>query len=165
MSSKQDDVMKKVRNKMGGLLLLGMTSMGACELSMAEYYVSAFDHGDAFEQLMERNSTSANQILSKSRSDNNYADQNNLCVSQILSTEFSSAISSCEKAISNVPTRDAYEMRKKKSIMYANLAVAKALEGDRNGALVDLKKSMELYSQNKNASKNYDRLISFELAD
>ena len=64
-----------------------------------------------------------------------------------------------------MPTRDAHEMRKKKSIMYTNLAVAKALEGDRNGALVDLKKSMALYSQNKNASKNYDRLTLFELAD
>lgn len=161
---------RKVSNKMGGLLfsyaILGMATIGASEVSLAEYYVSAFDHGDAFEQLMERNSVSANQVLSNSTlASTNYADQNNLCVSQILSTEYTSAINSCEKALSNVTSRNIHDMRKQKSVISTNLAVAKALEGDRTGAIADLRNSMELYGRNKNASKNYDRLISFELAD
>ena len=158
--------MKYMQKKIGVLMLTGMASIGVVEKSLAEYYIAAFDNGDAFEQLLEKDSKAAQSVLSKNGvSQQDYADLNNLCISQILSTDYVVAIDSCEKAISMVPGRSVHNTRLQKSQIYTNLAVAKALAGDTGGAMADLKTSLSINKRNKNASKNYDLLASFELAD
>ena len=162
----RDDVMNRLKNKVKVLMIFGMATVGISEKVSAEYYISAFDSGDAFNQLMDRDSTAAQQVLSKSRlAHHDYANSNNLCVSQILSTEYAVAIDSCEKAIAKVPSRTSYNTRTKKSHIYTNLAVAKALYGDRDGAMIDLRKSLALDRRNTNASQNYDLLSQYQLVN
>ena len=166
MTTLKDEKKTNLRKKIIAVTLTAVTTIGAFESSFAEYYVSAFDHGKAFSQLMNKNGSAAKEKfpnLTELKSD--YADNNNLCVSQILSAEYPAAISSCESAIESMPPRSNYQIRSDKSHIYTNLAVAKALMGNGEGAIADLKRSLDLNKSNKNASRNYDRLLSFQLAD
>jgi len=157
---------KNMRKKITAITVLGMTTVGAIEASYAEYFVSAFDHGKAFDQLMEGDIGAASAELQDRKAKRvSYADGNNLCVSQILSADYGAAIDSCEEAIRKTPRVTIHNTHNFKADIYSNLAVAKAMMGDNEGALADLKLSLSLNRKNENAIKNYDRLLSFQLAD
>jgi len=158
--------MNKFQKKISALICFGITSVGINQTTQAEYYVAAFDHGAAFTQLMDRDSETAKTRLSEDMSlSPDYADTNNLCVNQILTNEYSKAIDSCQKALEKVPDSNRHTIRIHRSQVQANLAVAKAMAGDRAGAIVDLEKSLSIYGRNKNATKNYEFLTAYALAD
>jgi hypothetical protein len=158
--------MKYLSKKLRYIVIIGLLSMAVSGSAFADYYISAFDDGQAFNSLIRGDVETAMKKLNQTGSKNlGYADINNLCVGQVLSKETAGAVQTCLVALDKVGPNILYKERSSmKSAIYSNLAVARALNGDKVGAIEAVRLSIRLNGRNKNALKNYELLKVNQLA-
>ena len=92
-----------------------------------------------------------------------FLELNNLCVLELLVKDFSSAIESCETALGKSTSTRGIGFGAKKKVeasIHSNLAVAKALSGDLEGAEKELEMALSLNSLDSNAKANLEWLES-----
>ena len=95
-----------------------------------------------------------------------FLELNNFCVLGVLVEDFSAAIESCEAAIKlSAKSREIGFFSKKKVLasIHSNLAVAKALSGDAEGAENELQMAITLNSRDGNVKMNIEWLESSNL--
>ncbi|MFT7686874.1 MAG: hypothetical protein ACI9FB_002222 [Candidatus Azotimanducaceae bacterium] len=158
--------MKFLSKKLRYLGILGLLTMTISGSAFAEYYISAFDNGKAFNSLIRGDVEGAMKKFSQTGDRKlSYADINNLCVGQVLSKETAGAVGTCLSALDKVGPSILYKERSSmKSAIYSNLAVARALNGDKVGAIEAVRFSIRLNGRNENALKNHELLMSNQLA-
>ncbi len=147
-------------------LVLALTTAGTLLLShnvSADYRVTAFGEATAYNALMSADAETAKSIFArKSVAKLDFTALNNLCVTQILSSEYTAAIATCKSALEDVETDltipSATEKAAKADIL-SNMAVAKVMSGDLAGAVTDIELAASLDGYDRNVSSNYE-LIS-----
>jgi hypothetical protein len=148
------------------LLALTLASSFATSGALADYRLTAFSDTIGFQALLKKDLTKAEAIFSsRSLKNMDYFEANNLCVAQILLEQYDVAITSCSSALEKSKFSVELGFRKEKvalAAVYSNMAVAKVMSGDTDGANVDLEMALSLNEKDGNANINYD-LISTNL--
>ncbi len=139
------------------IALLGML---ASNLAAAEYKLTAFGAAKAYSALIKQDVESARAMFRfTSTVEMDFAEANNLCVTEVLEEDFEAAVAACELALDRVelePYISVLSGNAAKASIYSNLAVAKALAGDLSTASSYLELSLSLNSKDENALSNYD---------
>ena len=129
-----------------------------------EYRLSAFADVSGYAQIKSNNIEEAKEfIVARSGKKMDFLELNNLCVLELLVKDFSSAVESCETALIKSTSTRAIGFGAKKKVaasIHSNLAVGKALNGDLEGAKIELEMALSLNSFDKNAKANLEWLAS-----
>ena len=129
-----------------------------------EYRLSAFADVSGYAQIKSNNIEEAKEfIVARSGKKMDFLELNNLCVLELLVKDFSSAVESCETALTRSTNTRAIGFGAKKKVaasIHSNLAVGKALNGDLEGAKIELEMALSLNSFDKNAKANLEWLAS-----
>jgi len=148
------------------LLAIALASTFSTSGALADYRLSAFSDTAGFRALVKKDTAKAKETFaSRKLEDMDYFEANNLCIAQILLEEFDEAIESCSTALELVETSSELTVSNERvaiAAVYSNLAVAKAMAGDKLGASADLEIALSLNGKDDNARINYD-LISTNL--
>jgi len=135
-------------------------------IAMAEYKLTAFGDSTAYAALIEKDVETARAKLKFiSTQEMDFADANNLCVTEVLEENFEAAVTACELALERVELEPYISLLSESSVkasIYSNLAVVKALAGDFSAASDYLELSLSFNDEDANALSNYD-LISATL--
>lgn len=154
----------KARSRIASLFVAGALSLTAASSALAEYRLTAFGNTMGYRTLI-----SAKVEDIQSRFDGvairglNHFEANNLCVAQILLKDFEEAISTCTEAISKTEKAFAVNpmaINSATASIYSNMAIAKAMSGDKISAIKDLELALSFNKQDKNVNTNYDQLSS-----
>jgi len=144
------------------LSVVGLGSLLAAGTASADYRVAAFGYSSEYDAILSKDVDTAMSIFSnRSLGRLDFVESNNLCVTQILAKEFGAAVASCDAALRKVGSDKSVGIVKQRSAMasiHSNLAVAKALSGDIEGASAELEKALSLNSRDANAVANYSEL-------
>lgn len=148
--------------RIASLFLTGVLSIAATSSALAEYRLTAFGDTLGYRSLI---SVDVEGIQSKFEGADlsrlNHFEANNLCVAQILLKDFDEAINSCNAAVSKTKKALAISpsvINLATASIYSNMAVAKAMNGDKASAIKDLELAMSYNSMDKNINTNYDQL-------
>lgn len=154
----------KARSHIASLLVAATLSMTAATSALAEYRLTAFGNTMGYRTLI---SADVEDIQSRFRglaiSNLDHFETNNLCVAQILLKDFDEAISTCTEAISKTEKAFAVkpmEINSATASIYSNMAIAKAMNGDKISAMKDLELARSFNKQDKNVNTNYEQLSS-----
>ena len=132
-----------------------------------EYRLSAFADVLGYAQIKSNDVIEAKDfIATKMKRKPDFLELNNFCVLGVLVEDFSSAIESCEAAIEmSDKSREVGFSSKKKAMasIHSNLAIAKALSGDLEGAEYELQVALTLNSRDTNVKMNIEWLESSNL--
>ena len=130
--------------------------------AFADYRLTAFGDSLGYSALIAKDVSTATSLFEDHNVEHmDFLEINNLCVSQILDSEFDAAIESCAAALdlSETDYSVTYKSRREaKASILSNLAVAKALNGDLTGAQSNLEMALSLNSSDRNAIANIDLL-------
>lgn len=148
------------------VLIFSIASAFAAGAASADYRVTAFGDTKAYTALIggDVSGAQANFIAARPSS-LDFAEANNLCVTEILSKDYVAAIEACEIALDKIkydPYITATSRKSAKASIYSNLAVATAMLGDFSAASSFLEISLSFNASDENALINYD-LISASL--
>ena len=152
----------KARSRIASLFIAGALSITAASSVLAEYRLTAFGDTIGYRSLISADIESIQSTFGEvSLTGLDHFEANNLCVAQILLKDFDQAISTCNAAISK--TKKAFAVspmaiNSAAASIYSNLAIAKAMSGDKDSAIKDLELAITFNSKDKNANTNYDRL-------
>ncbi|MFL2848654.1 MAG: tetratricopeptide repeat protein [Pseudohongiellaceae bacterium] len=159
--------MRLVKNGLITIVMGVATAFSAATLASDEYRLSAFADVSGYAQIKSKNITEATEfIMARSEKKMDFLELNNLCVLEVLVADFSSAIEVCENALEkSTNTRGIGFGAKKKAeaSIHSNLAVAKALSGDLEGAKIELEMALSLNSRDSNAKANLEWLAGSNL--
>ena len=150
--------------KHGLMVLVVGFSVAFSALSSAneEYRLSAFADVLGYAQIKSKDIASAKEFMSvRSQKKLDFLELNNLCVLGVLVEDFNAAIDTCEVAIEKSgKSREIGFSSKKKALasIHSNLAVAKALSGDIEGAHYELQMALSLNSRDTNIILNLEWL-------
>lgn len=152
----------KVRSHIASVFVAGALLIAAASSAQAEYRLTAFGDTIGYRSLISADVENIETTfggMSLSRLD--YFEANNLCVAQILLKDFDEAISTCTAAISKTERVFAINPAATNSAtasIYSNMAVAKAMSGDKISAIKDLELAFSFNRKDKNMKANYDQL-------
>ena len=125
-----------------------------------EYRLSAFADVLGYAQIKANDVIEAKDFMAtKIKKKPDFLELNNFCVLGVLVEDFSAAIESCEAAIEmSDKTRKIGFSSKKKALasIHSNLAIAKALSGDLQGAEYELQMALTLNSRDSNVKMNIE---------
>lgn len=132
----------------------------------AEYRLTAIAEATAYAALLSGDVARASeQFELASSSDMDFAALNNLCVKEVLARELDSALASCEAALDKLDLGAGLAIRGERAARAAilsNRAVAAALQGDVETALVDVERALALNGADRNARINRAELLRSE---
>ena len=132
-----------------------------------EYRLSAFADVLGYAQIQAKEVIEAKEFMSyRTKKKGDFLELNNLCVLGVLVEDFSAAIESCETALEiSDRSRGIGFSSKKKALasIHSNLAVAKALNGDLEGAEYELEVALSLNSRDANIKVNIQWLENSNL--
>ncbi len=144
-------------------LIFSAATLLSASASFADYRVTAFGDTKAYSALIDQDVSAAQNYFASYRPTSlNFAEANNLCVTEILANDFTAAVEACELALDKIkfyPYISATSAKSAKASIYSNLAVATAMLGDFSKASSYLEVSLSFNSEDENALINYD-LIS-----
>ena len=131
-----------------------------------EYRLSAFADVLGYAQIKANDVIEAKDFMAtKIKKKPDFLELNNFCVLGVLE-DFSAAIESCEAAIEmSTQSREIGFSSKKKALasIHSNLAIAKALSGDLEGAEYELEVALTLNSRDTNVKINIEWLETSNL--
>ena len=150
------------------LVALGISgSFAAFTNATEEYRLSAFADVSGYAQIKANNVNEAKVFMAaKIKKKPDFLELNNFCVLGVLVEDFNAAIESCETAIEmSEKSRKIGFSSKKKALasIHSNLAVAKALSGDLEGAEYELQVALTLNSRDTNVKLNMEWLEASNL--
>ncbi|MFT4888728.1 MAG: tetratricopeptide (TPR) repeat protein [Pseudohongiellaceae bacterium] len=154
----------KARSRIASLLIAGALSITAASSALAEYRLTAFGNTIGYRSLISADVESIESTFGRiSLSGLDHFEANNLCVAHILLKDFNQAISTCNAAIEK--TKKAYStspmaINSATASIYSNMAIAKAMSGDKISAIQDLELALSFNRQDKNVNTNYNQLSS-----
>ena len=132
-----------------------------------EYRLSAFADVLGYAQIKANDVIEAKDFMAtKIKKKPDFLELNNFCVLGVLVEDFSAAIESCEAAIEmSTQSREIGFSSKKKALasIHSNLAIAKALSGDLEGAEYELELALSLNSRDTNVKINIEWLETSNL--
>ena len=132
-----------------------------------EYRLSAFADVLGYAQILAKDVIEAKEFMSyRAKKKADFLELNNFCVLGVLVEDFSAAIESCEAALGiSDKSRGIGFSSKKKALasIHSNLAVAKALNGDLEGAEYELEVALSLNSRDANVKVNIQWLENSNL--
>ena len=141
-----------------------VAAFSAVSSASDEYRLSAFADVSGYAQIKSNNIEEAKEfIVARSGKKMDFLELNNLCVLDLLVEDFSSAVGICEAALSKSNSTRGIGFAAKKKVaasIHSNLAVAKALSGDLEGAKIELEMALSLNSLDSNAKANLEWLAS-----
>ena len=148
--------------------VLGMSgSFAAFTNATEEYRLSAFADVLGYAQIIANDVIEAKTFMAtKIKKKPDFLELNNFCVLGVLVEDFSAAIESCEAAIEmSAQSREIGFSSKKKALasIHSNLAIAKALSGDLEGAEYELEVALTLNSRDTNVKINIEWLETSNL--
>tara|TARA_B100001029_G_C14954087_1_gene390545 strand:+ start:257 stop:748 length:492 start_codon:yes stop_codon:yes gene_type:complete len=150
--------MTLIRNGLMALVVSFGATFSALSLANEEYRLSAFADVLGYAQIKSKDIASAKEFVSfRSQKKLDFLELNNLCVLGVLIEDFNAAIDACKVAIEKSgKSREIGFSSKKKALasIHSNLAVAKALSGDLEGAQYELQMALSLNSRDTNAILN-----------
>jgi len=149
-------------------LFFSAIALLSANASFADYRVTAFGDTKAFAALLEGDVVAAQRYFSSNRPGSlDFAEANNLCVTEILAKDYASAVAACEIALDKLkfyPYINAMSAKSAKASIYSNLAVATAMLGNLDAASRYLEVSLSFNSKDENALINYDLISSNTVA-
>ena len=156
-----------IRNSLMIVTLVISGTFSAFTVATEEYRLSAFADALGYAQIKANDVIKAKDFLAtKIKRKLDFLELNNFCVLGVLVEDFSAAIESCEAAIEmSDKSRDVGFSSRKKAMasIHSNLAIAKALSGDLEGAEFELQVALTLNSQDTSVKKNIEWLESSSL--
>jgi hypothetical protein len=156
----------KARSRIASLFIAGALSITAASSALAEYRLTAFGNTIGYRSLISADIESIESKFGRvNLSGLDHFEANNLCVAQILLKDFDEAISTCTEAI--IKTEKAYStspmaINSATASIYSNMAIAKAMSGDKISAMQDIELALSFNRQDKNVNTNYKQLSSIE---
>ena len=150
------------------IVALGISgSFAAFSNATEEYRLSAFADVLGYAQIKANNVNEAKAFMAaKIKKKSDFLELNNFCVLAVLVEDFNAAIESCETAIEmSEKSREIGFSSKKKALasIHSNLAVARALNGDLEGAEYELQIALTLNSRDTNVKLNMEWLEASNL--
>ena len=140
------------------VLLIGMS--GAAQ---AEYRLKAFGGTLGYRAIISGDAVRAVEVFENRRTSRmDFLELNNLCVAQILNDQLEEAIISCESALQNVGRFRAVtsaDKRHARASIYSNIAVAKAKNGDFDGANEAMEMARTHNGQDQSINSNRELIL------
>ena len=147
---------------------IGFAAMLTAGTAAADYRVTAFGDTTAFSALISMDVKSAEaRFATIELAALDFKEANNLCVTEILVKDLPAAVAACETALDKIkrePYLSATTAKFAKASIYSNMAVAKAMGGDLNGASKDLETALFFNSRDDNALNNFDLISQSAIA-
>ena len=156
--------MKLVKSGLIAIVTGVVAAFSAVSSASDEYRLSAFADVSGYAQIKSNNIEEAKEfIVARSGKKMDFLELNNFCVLELLVEDFSSAIEICKTALDKSTSARGIGFGAKKKVeasIHSNLAVAKALSGDLEGAEIELEMALSLNSLDSNAKANLEWLAS-----
>ena len=156
-----------IRNGLIVLVVGFSATFSALTSAKEEYRLSAFSDVMGYAQIKSKDIVAVKEFMSvRNQKKLDFLELNNLCVLGVLVEDFSAAIRNCQVAIEKSgKSRDIGFSSKRKALasVHSNLAVAKALSGDIEGAQYELQMALSLNSRDTNVKSNIEWLESSNL--
>lgn len=152
------------KSRLASLFAVAALSIAATSSALAEYRLTAFGNTIGYRSLVSVDVQAIESTFAGiNLSGLDHFEANNLCVAQILLKDFDEAISSCEAALEKVDkafsTRP-MAINSATASIYSNMAVAKALSGDKPSAVEAIEAALSYKSGDKNINTNFSQLSS-----
>lgn len=152
------------KSRLASLFAVAVLSIAATSSALAEYRLTAFGNTIGYRSLLSADVKAIESTFAGiNLSGLDHFEANNLCVAQILLNDFDEAISSCEAALvkagKSFSTRP-MAINSATASIYSNMAVAKALSGDKSSAVDAIEAALSYQSGDKNINTNYSQISS-----
>lgn len=156
----------KIFPRVASLFMVTTLSILSTSSALAEYRLTAFGHTMGFAGLVQADLERIESTFKDRNIDKlDHFEANNLCVAQILLKDLDQAIASCTAAADKADGAFALGpdvLNSAKATIYSNMAVAKAMNGDKISAIKDLEIAKSFNAKDRNVSSNYNQLAPTE---
>jgi tetratricopeptide (TPR) repeat protein len=161
-----------MERKIDGLVLCALVTLAmSAGAARAEYRVAAFKNAPGYQQIIKEDYTGATGATMVHDYAGDYGAYANRCVSQLLSDELNSALSSCNRALRAAPSNGWQPFvsrlagqRSNRAALYSNRGVVLALQGRLLEARDDFEKALSLDADNTNALSNLKNLAASDVS-